>query len=245
MARSILILKTGSTFPALKSRIGDFEDWIREGLNRAGTGLPVEVFDPHGMASFPPADTFAGIVITGSHAMVTDREPWSERSAEWLRQVANAGIPVLGICYGHQLLAHAFGGTVAYHPHGIEIGTVTVRLCPDASHDPLFNGLPPFFPAQTVHSQSATVLPEGAVLLAENDYEPHHAFRLGRNIWGTQFHPEFSEAAMHGSIDGLSEHLARNGIDVVALQQGVRATKNAADLLPRFAVIARDFSSSR
>ena len=60
--------------------------------------------------------------------MVSEREPWSERAAEWLREVAQRGIPLLGICYGHQLLAHALGGRVGANPQGREIGTVEVGL---------------------------------------------------------------------------------------------------------------------
>ncbi|WP_251265687.1 glutamine amidotransferase-related protein, partial [Enterobacter hormaechei] len=63
----------------------------------------------HGGA-LPDPHAFAGVLVTGSAAFVTDHAEWSERSAAWLRQTAHAGLPVFGICYGHQLLAHALGG---------------------------------------------------------------------------------------------------------------------------------------
>ncbi|MEZ4555438.1 MAG: gamma-glutamyl-gamma-aminobutyrate hydrolase family protein [Caldilineaceae bacterium] len=62
--------------------------------------------------------------MTGSHSMVTDRAAWSERSADWLRAVVAAEWPVLGICFGHQLLAHAWGGVVG---PGIEMGCARPR----------------------------------------------------------------------------------------------------------------------
>ena len=54
----------------------------------------------------------------------------------------NAGLPLFGICYGHQLLAHALGGEVGDNPVGREMGTVGIDLHPEAAHDPLFDGLP-------------------------------------------------------------------------------------------------------
>lgn len=82
-------------------------------------------------------------------------------------------MPALGICYGHQLLGHALGGTVGNHPDGGEFGTVEVRLLPEAAADPLFAGLPAVFPAQLFHRQSVLYLPSGAQVLASSQREPH------------------------------------------------------------------------
>ncbi len=104
-----------------------------------------------------------------------DRVPWSEVLAAWVAEAVPMGIPVLGVCYGHQLLAHALGGEVDYHPAGPEVGTVPVRLTPAARTDPLFARLPETFYAHATHAQSVLRLPAAAVHLAGNDYEPHHA----------------------------------------------------------------------
>ncbi|KFA31902.1 glutamine amidotransferase, partial [Xanthomonas vasicola pv. musacearum NCPPB 4384] len=114
-----------------------------------------------------PAD-FAGIIVSGSAAFVTDRADWSERSAEWLRHAAHQGMPLLGICYGHQLLAHALGGEVDYNPAGRESGTIALELHPPAEQDPLFAGLPPQFPAHATHLQTVVRAPDGAVVLAHS-----------------------------------------------------------------------------
>ena len=74
--------------------------------------------------------------------------------AAWLRDAAHAGVPLFGICYGHQLLAHALGGEVGDNPNGREMGTIDLELHPHAADDPLFAGLPMQFPAQATHLQS-------------------------------------------------------------------------------------------
>ena len=133
------------------------------------------------------------MLVTGSAAFVTDHAEWSERSAAWLRQTAHDDVPVFGICYGHQLIAHALGGQVGDNPTGREMGTVHLDLDPQAADDPLFAGLPARFPAQATHLQSVLQLPDNATLLARSEQDGTHAFRWGERVWGLQFHPEVDE----------------------------------------------------
>ncbi|REM03370.1 glutamine amidotransferase, partial [Mycobacterium tuberculosis] len=120
-------------------------------------GLDAEetvVVDVEHGGALPSHRDFAGVIVSGSAAYVTDRAEWSERSAQWLRAAAHDDRPVFGICYGHQLLAHALGGEVAYNPAGRESGTIELALDPSAVDDPLFGGLPARFPAHATHLQT-------------------------------------------------------------------------------------------
>ncbi len=230
--RPLLIVKTGGTLDALRAAHGDFEDWVARGL---GAGAqPIQVVDPRKGAALPDASSLRGVVITGSHEMVSHRAEWSERTAAWLADCVGAGLPVLGICYGHQLLAHAMGGEVDFHPGGLEIGTVALTLADAAADDPLFAGLPRRFPVNVIHRQSALRLPDGAVALAANAHEPHHAFRIGRRAWGVQFHPEFDVAAMRGYVEAHADGLP----DAAAVAGTVAPTPESASLLARFARLA-------
>src|SRR5512143_3057996 len=124
--RRVIIVKMGSTLPALISKKGDFEDWILSGME---IGKEASLVVDVGKDSlFPSFVEISGIVITGSHAMVTEHQDWSERTALWLVKAVEHEIPILGICYGHQLLAYALGGEVGDNPHGREFGTVEVHL---------------------------------------------------------------------------------------------------------------------
>lgn len=226
--RRIAIISCGHTLETLRPQYGDFDDWIADGLQS-----PLDILRVNAMATseLPDWSQLAGVVLTGSHAMVSERTPWSERVAAWLQLGVQAEVPILGICYGHQLLAHAMGGTVGYHPHGIELGSHSIDLHAPAQQDPLFAGLPAHFVAQLVHSQSALALPDGAVVLASNRHEAHQAFRIGRSAWGVQFHPEFSATAMQAYVQKLapdSDHAA-----AIAVQD----TSQAASLLQRFGQI--------
>lgn len=231
--KPILVMKTGQTLPSLRAGGSDFEDWIIQGLGcRDVVTIAVYLGE-----QLPAVTEYRGIVVTGSPAMLTDAEPWNDVAARYLREAVGAGIPVLGICYGHQLLAWAFGGTVDYNPRGREIGTVSVTRTGDES-DILLAGIPSHFPAHTTHSQSVTALPDQAVLLARSVRDPHQCFRIGRLAWGMQFHPEFDASIMRSYIAERGAALSTEGLSVEQLLAEVSETPAATSLLRKFAGIA-------
>ncbi|MCM2338632.1 MAG: glutamine amidotransferase [Lysobacter sp.] len=217
-----------------------FPHWIRVAAGLAADEtvvVNVQEGEP-----LPTREGFAGTLVTGSGAMVTDRADWSERSADWLRDAAHAGMPLLGICYGHQLLAHALGGEVADHPAGREMGTIGLELHDGAAQDPLFAGLPPAFPAQATHLQTVLRPPVGATVLARSEHDACHAFRWGERAWGLQFHPEFSATHMRGYVQARSEALLREGRCPKTVAREVSATPHARRVLRRFVRHARSLS---
>lgn len=241
--RTLYIVKTGSTLPSIARQHGDFEQWIQAGLAPphllAADRLPMTVLDAvqpsDGALAYPEPGACAGVVISGSHAMVTDDAPWMQQLQQWLYQVCMAGVPVLGICFGHQLLAHTLGGQVGVHPAGLELGTVPVSIQADVTHDPLWKDMPACFDAQVVHYQTVRRLPPGACVLAGNSHEPHQAFRWRHHVWGVQFHPEFSSAAMQAYIAHIVQDLERHGACALPqLLQRCAPTPQAAQLLVQF-----------
>jgi GMP synthase (glutamine-hydrolysing) len=236
MTKPILIVKTGTTMPHLAKRRGDFDDWFQ--LHLQCDPNAVTVVSPFVGDSLPTPESFSGVIVTGSHAMVTDREPWSEKTAAWLPSVIEAGIPLLGICYGHQLLAHAMGGIVASCPIGIELGTVDILLNNNAPADQLFGEMPDSFKAHASHTQSVIQLPPDAIPLAFNDNEPHHAFSIGKFAWGIQFHPEFDADIMKTYIGEFSDMLEAHGQNRDKASAEVVETPHSSALLLRFKQIA-------
>lgn len=191
-------------------------------------GVDTCVLDAEHGAELPEAADCAGVVVTGSHSMVTEGLPWSAGLEKWIPSLVEADVPFLGICYGHQLLARAAGGEVGFHPRGMEIGTVEVHLLPDCADDPLFRSLPRRFAVHASHSQTVLRLPPRAVRLAANEYEPNHAFRVGGSAWGVQFHPEYDVCIMRSYIVEQADELTSTGFNVGELLDAVGETPFAA-----------------
>ncbi|MDQ8031674.1 MAG: glutamine amidotransferase [Bordetella sp.] len=239
-ALPVLILHTGDPEPGLASRHGTYGEMLRRaaGLDAAEVEVVRVWLDE---APRAPGQ-YRAALITGSPAMVTDREPWSEVCADWLRGAKAAGLPMFGICYGHQLLAHAFGGEVAYNPAGRELGTLPVDLTEAAADDALAATLPDRFDAQMMHAQTVLRLPPGAVSLARSALDANQLLRHAPGIYSTQFHPEFAPGFVAEHIEHYAEPYGREGLDTAALHQGVHATPQAGTLVRQFLALhaARD-----
>ena len=232
----LLIIKPGQKLPALAHVPGDFDTWILQGMGSPAAAT--QVARVHEGESLPEPGAVQAVVITGSGAMVTDGSDWIASTATWLRAAAGRGIPMLGICFGHQLLAHALGGRVDDNPNGIEVGTVGVDWMPEARGDWLFQGLPGQTLLQASHRQSVLVLPPGARWLARSLLERHHAFAWGDHVWGVQFHPEFSPDIVRQYVDHYAGPLCAAGRDPAAIRQEVQASEYGSRMLERFARIA-------
>ncbi|WP_431024044.1 glutamine amidotransferase [Halomonas sp. H5] len=228
----LLIVKTGEAFPEVVEAHGDFEALFRQALAREG--FSAEVFDAR-HESLPDLDEVDGLYLTGSHAMVSDAEPWSEALKPWLREARARDLAMLGVCYGHQLMAAAFGGVSDYHPAGRESGTRAVTLTRAGREDALLGALPERFPAQLTHAQSVLEAPRDAMVLARNAHDAHQALRYGPRQWSLQFHPEFTPAVMRAYLVRQVAALRDQGQDPQALLEAVTATPEAGSLLTRFA----------
>ena len=193
--------------------------------------LQVDVFRQQAL---PAAESLAGVVITGSAAMVSEKEDWSEHTAGWLQKTVQKGVPVLGVCYGHQLLAHALGGKAGPNPAGRQIGTVRAELIDTTKDDPLLGYLPSTFTAQTSHSEVVLELPPGAERLAASPLDNNFAIRFAENVWGVQFHPEFSGTVMSEYIRYRSDAIREEGLNPEQLLKKITETVEANSVLKVF-----------
>jgi len=140
----------------------------------------------------------------------------------------------LGICFGHQLLAQALGGNVERNPRGREIGTVRVKLLPEASRDALFLGLPSELEVNATHVDTVTRLPEGATLLASTSLERHAAYRVGESAWGVQFHPEIDGDVMRGYVRAREPVIREEGLPFDRIHDAITDGQHGPLLLRNF-----------
>lgn len=230
--KPVLIIQTGRAPHPIRGRHGDFPHWFR-----LGSRLPahrLQIVEVSAGEPLPPAKEVAGAMITGSAAMVTERLPWSERTAGWIRDAMDLELPLFGVCYGHQLMAHALGGRVDYLPGGREIGTQPIELLADATQDALVGVLPASFRAHTTHEQSVLEPPRGSVALAQSARDPHQLLRYGPKAISTQFHPEFNAEVMRDYVRRKQTDMRREGSDPASVFRAVAATPVARRLLRQF-----------
>ncbi len=183
--------------------------------------VPEEQYDAPGVAPrFPTVTDYDMVVVMGSAWSVYDEEligSWVVPEAQLLREADAADIPVLGICFGGQLLAQAHGGGVERSP-AAEIGWVTID-----SDDP---ELVPHGPWFAWHYDRWT-LPPGAEEVARNATSSQ-AFMLRRNL-AVQFHPELTSGMLHGWLDNGGDAVARaSGFDPDLLRESTWAEEAAA-----------------
>jgi GMP synthase (glutamine-hydrolysing) len=231
--KPVLIIRTGRAPASIRARHGDFPHWFR--LCSQLAPRQVQVVDVEAGEALPPPQQVAGAMITGSASMVTERLPWSERTAGWIRDAMDVELPLFGVCYGHQLMAHALGGHVDYLPGGREIGTQAIEMVPNRAGDALASALPDSFRAQTTHEQSVLEPPQGTVVLARSARDPHHLLRYGSKAISTQFHPEFNADVMRAYIKRKHGDMQREGADPHHAFRNVAATPIARRLLKIFA----------
>jgi GMP synthase (glutamine-hydrolysing) len=230
----LIVLRAGDAAAPVAARRGEFYSWIRREAETVWTGEWSEHDVRDLTAPLPSTSSAHGFIITGSSSSVTERAPWMLRTEELVRQIVDRGVPLFGICFGHQLIAEALGGKVSANPRGREIGTVQVRIRPGSPSDPLLDGLPLSFRANATHVDTVSVLPPGAHVLAETDLEPHAVYVLGARTKCVQFHPEIDGDAMRGYVEARAHLVEREGLDANAIRERATDTPHGAETLRNF-----------
>jgi len=231
MARPLYVVFTGTTVPNVLAQYGDFDAHFRAAIGEAWPGDWATVDARNTALPLPPPGTFAGVLVTGSASSVTERTPWMLRLESWLREIVAAEAPVLGVCFGHQILASALGGEVRKNANGRRIGSLRVRAL-DA--DPLLDGLPPSFDVNLSHQDHVAVPPRNVRPLITADHDPLHAFAHGPKARAVQFHPEFHADIVKGYLSARRDLLRAEGMDPDALTARVVDTPLARQVLKNF-----------
>ncbi len=200
----------------------------RRWFPKALAGLPCRVSTIHPMSGgrLKSLDGFDALLIGGSPASATEDQPWVLHELELASSAAARAMPVLGACFGSQILGRVFFGRgalqAAWHP---EFGWFTVQR---SGVDPLFDGVPDEFTSFQFHTEEVLPRP-GMHVLACNDNSKVQAFRVGdKPIWGLQFHAEVTPAAGRDFLRRTSRVYSPYGFqyEVMAVQARPNAAAN-------------------
>ena len=211
----------------------------------ADSGAAVSVCHAYAGEALPDPATYDALVVLGGAMGANDdaEYAWLGPTKQRIREHADNGVPVLGICLGHQLAAVALGGTVERNPRGQQFGLLTVGWFPDAHLDPLMASVATPRRAVQWNDDIVTALPPGAVPLACTPEGELQVARFAPTVWGVQNHPEVDVDVLRPwAADDRETHLA-NGLDADAVLDEIDAARDELDaawrpLAARFVEVA-------
>lgn len=206
------LLETGRPPADLAPRYGDYRGMFRRLL--AGP-LPEAAFSDWAAidGELPDGpDAADGWLVTGSPAGAYEDAAWIADLADFLRETVDAGRPVFGICFGHQILARALGGEVVKAEAGWGVGVHRYSL--RATADWMDDGAAPGEDIATLvsHQDQVTAPPPGARLLAASDFCPHAMLEYAPHAVGLQSHPEMSPAFCAELYDGRRDRIGEDRV---------------------------------
>ena len=228
----------------------DIADNLNEMANPiAEAGILMDTWDVQndsvGRPDLEKLEQYSGIISLGAHAGVLEEEkhPWMSHERKIMQWALATETPLLGLCFGSQLLASAAGSRI-YKAENGEFAWTKVNMLPEASSDPVMGALGDTADAFQFHYDSFD-LPENAVLLGESN-GTIEAFRVGSSAWATQFHPEVGLSQQLAWLSTYRGAFIREGIDIdeqIAKSHELAASyrKQAWDLSAAFAKQVLDF----
>jgi GMP synthase-like glutamine amidotransferase len=202
------ILQADSVLPRFQAAHGDYPGMFEQVLRSAAGDDPLEVFTWRVTeGELPELDACDGYLITGSRESVYADLPWLPPLVDFVRSALEARRPVIGICFGHQLLAHFFGGRVGPAPTGWNVGVHTSRV---VDRRPWMQ--PPLDELALLasHKDQVAELPAGAELIAAGATCPVAGFQLGACALAIQGHPEFQKGYSSDLMDMRRELLGED-----------------------------------
>jgi GMP synthase-like glutamine amidotransferase len=195
-----LIIEAGHTPDSLIDKHGNYADMIERWLSPFAPDTVFTRNRRYNDEPLPPPDAQDAVVISGSRFGVYEEAPWMVELECFIRALFRAKIPIFGICFGHQIIAKAMGGSVEMSDRGWGLGTKEYRLAPNTYE---FSG--PLC-AHAVHQDQIVKLPDNATVLGGNGHCPFAILGCDQApVASVQFHPEFTQSYLTDLLPVLAE----------------------------------------
>ena len=195
--KRISIITNGPGIAEVKTLYGQASNWIQNILE--GYNIKLRVVKGYKMEELDAKEDDGWIITGSAHSVYNDFE-WIDYLKNKLIDMEAMKKPVLGICFGHQLIADTFGGKVVLNSKGWELGSCSVNLTKNGIDSTLFVGLSNPLEVYQSHQDVVVALPEDSTLLAKNDMGIQ-SFVYKKLFYGIQFHPEFTKIVMEKYLD--------------------------------------------
>lgn len=223
------ILKADSVRPQWVEEYGEYPDMFQALLSKQDASVTYCVFDVEHERYPDDIDEVDAYLLTGSKSSVYEDEPWIHTLAEFVRTLHARKKRLLGICFGHQMVAHALGGEVGRSPKGWGIGVHQYQVHDDESlrwHD----GGDASFSLLVSHQDQVLTPATGAKVVAGNDFCDNAACQIGDHILTFQGHPEFvsgyASALMTLRKELIGEERYKQGMSTIDdEEQGARVAR--------------------
>jgi GMP synthase-like glutamine amidotransferase len=216
------ILKCGRSPEAIRGELGDYDALFERML--AGRGFEFTSYHVEAMEFPASVQDAEGWLLTGSRHGVYEDHAFIPPLEDFIRAAYAAHVPLVGICFGHQIIAQALGGRVVKHPGGWAIGRQDYDF---AGESVTMNAW---------HQDQVQQVPPGATVLASNDFCENAALVYDDRAFTLQAHPEFGDDFVRGLLD----HRAQ-GVVPEPLQDGARARLGGATYCAGMADRIEDF----